>query len=109
MCGLWGIINVKKSKFDKTLFNVLGIQNEFKKSKIESFAQFCAEAAVHYVHKYNTAADKLLKEGIEQGEIEVVNRVDDSNVSELNPGDIDIGILNIDNVNKSNIEIKIII
>lgn len=28
MCGLWGIINVKKSKFDKTLFNVLGIQND---------------------------------------------------------------------------------
>ena len=27
-CGLWGIINVKKSKFDKTLFNVLGIQND---------------------------------------------------------------------------------
>ena len=27
-CGLWGIINVKKSKFDKTLFNVLGINND---------------------------------------------------------------------------------
>lgn len=27
-CGLWGIINIKKSKFDKTLFNVLGIQND---------------------------------------------------------------------------------
>lgn len=28
MCGLFGIINIKKSKFDKTLFNVLGIQND---------------------------------------------------------------------------------
>lgn len=28
MCGLFGIINVKKSKFDKTLFNVLGVNND---------------------------------------------------------------------------------
>ena len=59
------------------------------------------------MHKYNTAADKLLKEGIEQGDIEVVNPVDDSNVSELNAGDISIDMLKMDNVNKSNIEIKI--
>jgi hypothetical protein len=86
---------------------VLGILNESKKSKSESFATFCAEAAINYVHKYNRAADRLLKEGIEQGEIEITNPVDDSNVSELNPGDIDIDILKMDNVNKSNIEIRI--
>jgi hypothetical protein len=99
-----------KYKSYKKIMNgvgVSGILNECKKSKAESFASFCAEAAVNYVHKYNLAADKLLKEGIEQGEIEVVNPVEDSNVSELNPGDIDIDILKIDNVNKSNIEIKI--
>ena len=103
------LVNLKYKSYKKIMngVGVLGIQNEFKKSKIESFAQFCAEAAVHYVHKYNTAADKLLKEGIEQGDIEVVNPVDDSNVSELNPGDISISMLNMDNVNKSNIEIKI--
>lgn len=28
MCGIWGQINVKKSKFNKTLFNVLGIHND---------------------------------------------------------------------------------
>lgn len=28
MCGLFGIINVKKSKFDRTLFNVLGVHND---------------------------------------------------------------------------------
>ena len=27
-CGIWGLINTKKSKFDKTLFNVLGIHND---------------------------------------------------------------------------------
>ena len=103
------LVNLKYKSYKKIMngVGVLGIQNEFKKSKIESFAQFCAEAAVHYVHKYNTAADKLLKEGIEQGDIEVVNHVEDSNVSELNPGDISISMLNMDNVNKSNIEIKI--
>ena len=67
---------------------VSGILNEYKKSKAESFATFCAEAAVDYVLKYNLVADRLLKEGIEQGEIEVENPVEDSNVSELNPGDI---------------------
>ena len=99
-----------KYKSYKKIMNgvgVLGIENEFKKSKTGSFAQFCAEAAVNYVHKYNVTADKLLKEGIEQGDIEVVNPVDDSNVSELNAGDISIDILKMDNVNKSNIEIKI--
>ena len=103
------LVNLKYKSYKKIMngVGVLGIQNEFKKSKTESFAQFCAEAAVHYVHKYNLAADKLLKEGIEQGDIKVVNPVEDSNVSELNPGDISISILNMDNVNKSNIEIKI--
>ena len=99
-----------KHKSYKKIMNgvgVLGILNESKKSKSESFATFCAEAAINYVHKYNRAADRLLKEGIEQGEIEIINPVDDSNVSELNPGDIDIDILKMDNVNKSNIEIKI--
>ena len=99
-----------KYKSYKKIMNgvgISGILNEAKKSKTESFATFCVEAAVDYVHKYNRAADRLLKEGIEQGEIEVVNHIDDSNVSELNPGDIDIDILNIDNVNKSNIKIKI--
>ena len=62
---------------------------------------------MNYVNKYNNTADKLFKEGIEQGDIEVVNPIDDSNVSELNPGDIDINLLNIDKVNKSNIEVKI--
>lgn len=99
-----------KHKSYKKIMNgvgALGILNECKKSKAESFAKFCAEAAVDYVYKYNLTADKLLKEGIEQGEIEIINPVDDSNVSELNPGDIDIDILKMDNVNKSNIEIKI--
>jgi hypothetical protein len=84
-----------------------GIRSEYKKSNAKSFAEFCAEASVNYVNKYNNTADKLFKEGIEQGDIEVVNPIDDSNVSELNPGDIDINLLNIDKVNKSNIEVKI--
>ena len=28
MCGIFGIINTKKSKFNKTLFNVLGVHND---------------------------------------------------------------------------------
>lgn len=28
MCGIFGIINKKKSDFDKTTFNVLGINND---------------------------------------------------------------------------------
>ena len=104
------LVNLKYKSYKKIMngVGVLGIQNEFKKSKMKSFAQFCAESTINYVHKYNVTADKLLKEGIEQGDIVVENPVDDSNVSELNAGDISIdNILKMDNVNKSNIEIKI--
>lgn len=103
------LINFKYKSYKKIMngVGVSGILNEYKKSKAESFATFCAEAAVDYVNKYNLVADRLLKEGIEEGEIKVVNPVEDSNVSELNPGDIDIDILKIDNANKSNVEIKI--
>ena len=103
------LVKFKYKSYKKIMNSVgtLGIQNEFKKSKSESFATFCEEAAIDYVHKYNLTADKLLKECIDQGEIEVVNKVEDSNVSELNPGDIDIDILKIDSDNKSNIEVKI--
>ena len=103
------LVNLKYKSYNKIRngVGVLGIENEFKKSKVESFANFCAEATINYVNKYNRTAEKLLKEGIEQGDIEIVNPVDDSNVSELNPGDIDIDILKIDSANKSNIEVKI--
>ena len=28
MCGIWGIINTKKSRFNKQLFNILGTHND---------------------------------------------------------------------------------
>lgn len=103
------LTKLKYNSYKKIMNGVgsTGIRNEYKKSSAKSFAEFCAEASVNYVNKYNNTADKLFKEGIEQGDFEIVNRIDDSNVSELNPGDIDINILNIDKVNKSNIEVKI--
>lgn len=65
MCGLWGLINVKKSKFDKTLFNVLGIQNDSRGGDscgifIDGKTEYGTDKTKLYANFYKTS--KLIKE-----------------------------------------------
>lgn len=81
------------------------IKNNFKKYGAESFVKFCVDATIKYVDLYNKNVESAIKE-----QMDIVREPGDSFrvfISDIDPKDVDVDDLTLEEKNISNIKYKV--